>query len=315
MNRGEKLDVVGLGVCTLDFLQIVDELPGGDSVQMSCESLLQGGGPVATALVALARLGSRTAMIDKMGDDWHSRIIIDELRNEAVSTDWIRVVPGHSSSVASILVRKGDGARAIVFSPGDAGELEAGELPEEVISRAAVLHLNGRHFEAALRAAHHARMHGVMVSFDGGAGRYFDGLGDLIAMTDICIAAGQFAQAYSGDDDMAEAGRALLEAGPRIVVITAGVEGSLVLTKEGGVFHQPAFKVRAVDTTGAGDAYHGAFLHGIVSGMDLSECALLAAAVAAMNVRKRGGRGALPTLAQARRFMAKGGWQDQLSHA
>lgn len=307
MNPGGKLDVVGLGVCTLDFLQVVDELPGGETVQCARESILQGGGPVATALVALARLGSRTAMIDNIGDDWRGRLIIDELRSEGVATDWIRLAPGHSTSIASILVRLRDGARSITFSPGSAGDLIPDEIPEDIIERAAVLHLNGRHFRASLRAARRARARGVKVSFDGGADRYFAAMDELIAMTDICIAARQFAQAFSGDDDMASAGRALLEAGPRIVVITAGAKGSLVLTKEGGSFHQPAFKVETVDTTGAGDAYHGAFLHGIVTGLELRECALLAAAVAAMNTRKLGGRTALPTLAHARSFMATAG--------
>ncbi len=307
MNPGGKLDVVGLGVCTVDFLQVVDELPGRESVQKARESLLQGGGPVATALVALARLGSRTAMIDKMGDDWRGRIIIDELRKESVATGWIRVVPGRSSSIASILVRKRDGARAIVFSPGDAGELDADELPEDVIARAAILHLNGRHLEASLKAARITRAHGGKVSFDGGADRYCDAMRDLIAMTDICIAARQFARAFSGAEDVKTAGQKLLDAGPGIVVITEGASGSRVFSRDMKSFHQPAYSAAvALDTTGAGDAYHGAFLHGIVTGLDLKECAALASAVAALNTRGLGGRSALPTLDEARRFMAAG---------
>ncbi len=172
MERDRKFDVIGLGVSTLDLLMVVDELPGEESVQRAHESVLQGGGPVATALVALARLGSRTAMLDKVGDDWRGRLIIDEFRKEDVATEWMRVAFGRTSSIASILVRKGDGARSIVFSPGDAGELIPDELPEDVIAAAKVLHLNGRHWDASLKAAQLARAHGVKVSFDGGANRY-----------------------------------------------------------------------------------------------------------------------------------------------
>ncbi len=305
MSPEGKLDVVGLGVCTLDLLQVVDDLPGSEKVQCARQSLLQGGGPVATALVTLAKLGAHTAMIDKVGDDWRGRLIIDGLRDAGVATDWIRVAPGRSSSIASVLVRRCDGARAITFSPGSAGDLAPDELPENAIARASVLHLNGRHFAAALQAARRARTLGVKVSFDGGAGRYFVGMGELIALTDICIVARQFARAFSGEDDMTAAGRALMDAGPHTVVITSGREGSVVLTKEGESFRQSAFEIEAVDTTGAGDAYHGAFLYGTVTGLELRECARLAAAVAALNTRKLGGRSALPTLARAKRFLAK----------
>ncbi|HTP63878.1 MAG TPA: PfkB family carbohydrate kinase [Geobacteraceae bacterium] len=303
MNADEKFDVVGLGVSTLDLLLVVAELPAGESVQRASESMLQGGGPVATALVALARLGSRTAMIDKLGDDWRGRLIIDGLRKEKVATEWIRTAAGRTSSIASILVRRRDGARAITFSPGTAGELDPDELPEDIIARATVLHMNGRHFDASLRAARLARARGVKVSFDGGADRYCDRIRELVAMTDICIVARPFACAYAGREDVAAAAGALLSGGPEIVVITSGAGGSDVFARDGEGFHQPAYKVKAVDTTGAGDAFHGAFLHGLVTGLDLKECADLAAAVAAMNTGKLGGRGALPTLAEARNFM------------
>jgi sulfofructose kinase len=308
MEPGRQLDVVGLGVSTLDLLLVVDELPGEESVQRAHESVLQGGGPVATALVALARLGSRSAMLDKVGDDWRGRLIIDDLRKEDVATEWMRVAAGRKSSIASILVRKVDGARSIVFSPGDAGELDPAELPEEVIAAARILHLNGRHWDAALKAAQLARAHGVKVSFDGGANRYRDDIPELVALTDICIVARQFAFAFSGARDVEAAAKNLLDAGPECVVITAGVEGSWIFAKGTKSFHQPALNIGSpIDTTGAGDAYHGAFLHGIVTGLDLKGCAALASAVASLNTRKLGGRSALPTMAEVTCFMERCG--------
>jgi sulfofructose kinase len=302
---GELYDVIGLGVSTLDILMLAEELPGEETVQRAHQSALQGGGPVATAMVALARLGSRTAMIDKIGDDWRGRLIIDEFRKEGVSTDHIMVVPGASSSIAAITVRRRDGARSIIFSPGDSGDLSPEELPADAVSGAGILHLNGRHWEACLKAARTARACGVKVSFDGGAYRHRDDIRLLLELTDICIVARQFAFAFSGIEDMELAAAKLLQAGPEIVVVTAGAEGSLVLSKDGNRFHQPAYDIgHAVDTTGAGDAYHGAFLHGIVSGLDVRGCAELASAVAAMNTLELGGRQAIPTLDEAREFIA-----------
>jgi sugar/nucleoside kinase (ribokinase family) len=308
MELDRKFDVVGLGVSSLDLLLVVDELPGEECVQQARDYALQGGGPIATAMVALARLGSRTAMLDKVGDDWRGRLIIDELRKENVATEWICIAAGCTSSIASILVRKGDGARAIVFSPGDAEDLKPEELPEDVIERARILHLNGRHWDASRKAAQMARAHGVKVSFDGGANRYRDDIPELIALTDICIVARQFAFAFSGAKDVKAAAQSLLDAGPEIVVITAGIEGSWLFSRKAEAFHQPAFKIKSpLDTTGAGDAYHGAFLHGIVTGLNLRECAVLASAAAALNTRKLGGRSSLPTMAKAVRFMERHG--------
>jgi sugar/nucleoside kinase (ribokinase family) len=306
MSGHRTIDVVGLGVSTLDFLQIVDELPAKELVQRAHRSLLQGGGPVATAMVALARLGSRTAMIDKVGDDWRGRLILEEFIKTRVSVDWIRIAHKATSSMASILVRQRDGSRAITFSPGSAADLNPEELPEEIIADARILHLNGRHFTAAVRAAKLARTCGVKVSFDGGAYRFQEGIGELVALSDICITSKHFAHAFTGAANNEAAGERLQDTGPQIVVITDGAEGSLIFERGSRQFHQPAFRIEnPIDTTGAGDAYHGGFLHGILQGLEVAECARLAAAVAAMNTRTLGGRSGLPTFEEAISFITR----------
>jgi sugar/nucleoside kinase (ribokinase family) len=97
----------------------------------------------------------------------------------------------------------------------------------------------------------------------------------------------------------------LLDAGPSLVVITDGTKGSWVYPGSGQGFHQPAFLLRdVVDTTGCGDSYHGAFLFGLLKGMDLHETAALASAVAALNTQHLGGRWGLPTLECVRTFLS-----------
>jgi sulfofructose kinase len=300
-----KFDVAGIGVSTLDLMMVVDEFPDRELVQRANGSLLQGGGPVATAMVALARLGCRTLMLDKVGDDWRGKLIAEEFRREKVSTEYMVVSQGRSSSIASILVRKSDGARTIVFAPGDVEELSSADLPEEVIAASRIIHLNGRHFEASLAAARMAKRHGVLVSFDGGAHRFNEQLRELISLTDICIVARQFAFAFSGTEDLQLSASQLLAAGPKIVVITAGVEGSWAFDASGQFLHQPAFtSVTSVDTTGAGDAYHGAFLCALLKDYPLAACAEFASAVAALNTRELGGRSALPSFREATEFLA-----------
>jgi sulfofructose kinase len=305
-GRPKLFDALGIGVSTVDLIMLVDELPGRELVQRAHSSLLQGGGPVATALVALARLGGRCAMIDKLGDDWRGRLILEEFQREGVATEGICCAKGRSSSVASVLVRKGDGARSIIYSPGNCGELSAAELSEAAIASSRILHLNGRHLQASLAAARTAKRHGVLVSFDGGAHRYDPQLRELMGLTDICIVARQFAYAFSGGEELAASAAKLFNWGPKIVVITAGTAGSWAFDREGHCFHQRAFRLEeTVDTTGAGDAYHGAFLSGIVNNFSLEGCTRLASAVAAMNTLQLGGRAGLPSRTEAAGFIAE----------
>jgi len=297
-------DVVGLGVSTLDLLMVVDELPGSELVQRAHDSLLQGGGPIATALVALSRLGCSTAMIDKLGDDWRGKLIREEFERERVATDYLILAAGQTTSIASVLVRKLDGARTIIYAPGDAGEVVPSDIAEDLISSAKILHLNGRHPDACLSSARIAKKHGVLVSFDGGAHRFTDQLRPLIGLTDLCIVARQFAFAFSGSADIQTSAAKLLQSGPSIVVITAGTEGSWIFDQGGDCFHQPAYQLsESVDTTGAGDAYHGAFLYGLIQDYSLRKCGQFASAVASLNTRKLGGRTGLPSLEEAMKFL------------
>jgi sugar/nucleoside kinase (ribokinase family) len=204
------------------------------------------------------------------------------------------------------MVKKGDGARTIVYFPGSAPELSAAEVPRSVIESASFLHLNGRHWEACLQACVWARQSGVQVSFDGGAYRYRPELRQLVPLTDICIVARDFAEKYTGQSDVRLAAAILLEEGPTVSVITDGVQGSWVYSRDGKAFHQPAYLLSGVvDTTGCGDSYHGAFLFGLLQGMGLEETASFASAVAALNSQRLGGRGGLPTLEQVTAFLSR----------
>lgn len=299
-----QFDIVGLGVSTVDLFLVVDELPGTELVQKAHASSMDGGGPVATAMVAAARLGGRAAMLDRIGDDGFGTFIMERFRAEGVDTTGIVVERGKDSSMASILVRERDGARAITFAPGNAGDLAPAQLPGDTIRASRILHLNGRHWEASFEAARIARDAGVAVSFDGGAHRFLPAHRDLLPLVDICIVAEEYAAAFAGNPDPDAAAEAILAAGPRIVAITRGTAGSLVRARSGERFRQEAYRVgRVVDTTGAGDAYHGAFLFGLARGFSLERCARLAGAAGALNTRALGGRSALPTLAETEEFL------------
>lgn len=301
-----QFDVVGLGVSVVDVVQLVDHFPSTEEVQRAIDMTIQGGGPVATAMVTLARLGARVAMLDAIGDDWCGALIRKEFEQEGVYSDYLRQVKGHTSSLACVLVARANGARTIVYFPGTVPELSPAEVPRSLIESTRFLHLNGRHWEACLKACAWARELGVQVSLDGGAHLYRPELRQVVPLVDICIVARDFAASYTGETNVHKAAAMLLGEGPRIVVITDGTRGSWVLSREGHSFHQPAFLLpNVVDTTGCGDSYHGAFLFGLLKGMGLQQTASFASAVAALNSQALGGRGGLPTFQRVMAFLSQ----------
>jgi sulfofructose kinase len=292
LERGDflSLDVVGIGAATWDQLWLVSEFSGSETVQQAQARTAMGGGPVATALCMLAHLGHRCALLDVCGEDATGSLIREELQRRGVRTEAIQIVPEARSAEAVVLVRAGDGARQIHYLPSDAGEpLWQPEL-EFLIRRARLLHLNGRHENVARRAVQVAQAAGVLISFDGGAGRYRDSLRDLVAASQIRIVSRDFARCYAGSEEWSRQQEALMDANVKVAVMTDGVRGSHVWQPGQAWRHQPAEKARTVDTTGCGDIYHGAFLHGWLQGWDAMRCASLASQLAAKNAEGLGGR-------------------------
>ena len=299
------IKVVGIGVSTVDILNRIEHFPCSDEVQETLDTSLQGGGPVATAIVTLAQLGVSTAMLDVIGDDWRSEIIRQGFEQTGVCTDYLISAAGHTASTSTILVQAGSGSRAILFSRGTSGDYPVNNLPTEIVRRARFLHINGRHMAASLAAIDIIHAAGGMVSFDGGAQRYKPGDLELLPKIDLAIVAFDYAQNCLGGSDPAKAAVAMSQKGPQIAVVTDGIRGSWVAERSGPVFHQPAFRLpQTIDTTGCGDSYHGGFIYGMLQGWNLPRCAQWASAVAAINSQTLGGRAGLPNSAQVEAFLA-----------
>lgn len=291
--------ILGIGVCTLDVLTQVRSFPETESVEEAESSQLMGGGPVPTALAAASKLGTPVAMMDTLGDDWRSKTIIDELNRLGIDCDRIIIEPGSKASLASVLIRQSDGARAIRFVKSTSNPISKDLITEELISGHHIIHCNGRHLDACLEAGSLCQLVGseTLLSFDGGAGRFRPELLPLLKKVDIGIVAKDFALKLSSQDEINSVlWNSLNSAFPRASTlgITDGANGSWIQENDGNIFHQPAYKIYDVmDTTGCGDAYHGAFLSGFLKGENLKEIAKFASAAGALNARKIGGRGNL----------------------
>ena len=201
MNE-KQIDVIGLGASTMDVLTLVDHFPKGREVQQALSTVIQGGGPVATALVTVSRLGGRTAMIDSIGDDWVGDLVVRDFQSEGVGTEMIEIHRGYTTSISNILVSAADGARAIMFLPGSAPEPSLSESQQAAIQSAKILHMSGRYWKACMQAIEVAKARNVLVSLDGGAGRFRPEMRTLVPLTDICIVARDFAEKYTGEHEL-----------------------------------------------------------------------------------------------------------------
>lgn len=303
MDYKKDIDVLGIGVSTLDILNVVDHFPDKEEVQKSLQVKMEGGGPVSTAIVTLARLGAKTILLDSLGDDWIGKNIVKEFEKEKVITKYIKINNGLNSSLATVLVRAQDGARTIIYSPGNSPELNNNDIYEEIVSRARYIHINGRHIDACIEVCKIAKKFKTLISFDGGSFRFREELRQLFPFIEVCIVSKDFAEKSTNEIEIPKAAIKLLEFGPSIVVITDGLNGSWLFTDQIDGYYQKAFIVKnSVDTTGCGDSYHGAFLYYLIKGHNLFESIKFASAVAALNTRELGGRSALPTLLEAENF-------------
>ena len=296
-----NLEVVGLGYCSWDYLGILDQMPAFDDPTVSLSDYASsGGGPVSTALVALARLGAQAGFVGVVGDDESGMKIKAAKEREGIDVSRLRILPGARSQTCLVLVEHSSGRRSIMCHRGTTHDLELGPEDRDYITSARFLHLDGHHMSAAVRAAQWMRAVGGTVVLD--ANRARPRLDDLLHHVDVLITNAWFPKAYTGEADPSVAAAHLLSGGVRLVVTTLGEKGCAVFTPARS-WHVPGFAVQVVDTTGAGDAFHGAFIYGLLRGWELERTTLFANAVAAQNCVGLGGRAALPTLQQTEAFL------------
>ena len=316
----KHIDIVGIGASTLDRFIVVDHYPTGREVQQVISSTADGGGPVATALAVASKYGARTVMIDSIGDDMVGRHILDDFEKYNVNTDAIQVESGANSGVATILVKQSTGERAVFFERSTATEPEFLDAHKQLIESAHILHINGRHRQLMRSAMAIAKEVGTIISLDGGAQRYDEDMKPITEDSHIVIVARDYAEKYTGTTNLEEACRIIHERGALIAGVTDGANGSYFVWPDGTSYRcEPFSQATVIDTTGAGDSFHGAFLARLVKCVyktmdtaqmhmneqellmhcnhtDLEHVAIFASAVAALNTQGIGGRTPLPSL-------------------
>jgi sulfofructose kinase len=303
------LQIVGLGLSTLDVLMRLKDMPTWERGGWFSEFRFDGGGPVGTALVAAARLGAKTGFVGTAGNDKVAELKMQALTTDGVDVSRAIVRPRPENQIVLCYVHEETGERVFAGVRGafDDG-LQIKELDRDYITSAEYLLLEGFHYEAAVQAAKWMHEAGKKVMLDAGktTGQVSPALKSLVELTDVLICGAGFVPALTGVEDIWEAGKAVLEMGPCIVVQTMGTDGSYTVTTE-EQFHTPAFKVDVVDTTGAGDVFHGAYLVGLLHGWDLRHISTFATAVSAIKCTRLGGRAGIPRYEKVVAFLRERG--------
>ena len=305
-----QLDIVGLGLSTLDVLIQLKDMPTWDNPGRIGDFGLDGGGPVGTACVAAARLGARVGYVGIAGNDINAELKLQSFRDAGVDLSHLLVRQRPESHIVVVWVNEENGERAFSGLRRFASDpVLAEELDRDYITSGQYLHLDGFDEAAAETAIGWMHAAGKKVCLDAAkteGGAVNPRLAALAPLVDILICGSGFGCALTGHGDIWKAGEAMRAMGPSIVVQTEGEDGSYT-TAASESFHTPAFKVDVVDTTGAGDVFHGAYLAGLLHNWDLRTTALFATATSALECTRLGGRCGIPSFDDVISFLHQRG--------
>lgn len=285
---------VGLGLCALDYSFVVEAYPELDDKVDAVLFSRQGGGPVPTALCALSKLGVRTAFVGKCGKDHDGKILRDDLKRFGVRTGKMILDPDSRTPHAFIIVEKESGSRTVILDRTESSVLSPDELDTKFISGADYLLIDGREPETSLAAAMLVKKGGGDVIIDAGSPR--KNIGDLLPYVDHLVASNRFSVDFTQEVDPGKAALKLARMGFKSVVITSGHKGCVGATPDGELYQQDAFEIDVIDTTGAGDVFHGAYIYGITQDWELGRILEFASAAAALKCTRIGGRRGIPDL-------------------
>jgi sugar/nucleoside kinase (ribokinase family) len=297
-------DCLAFGSSAFDILMTVDRPPRSDERVGAHAITSGGGGPAATASTAMARLGLKVGIVTAVGEDVFGRLVIDEFKTYGIDTAAIQTVTG-SSTVSTVLIERGTARRSMAVYGGCINRIDIDAIDFARIRQAKAVHLDGNNPALARRAAQAAKAAGVPVYLDGG-NIPAEPLKELLPLIDVYIPDEQSVARQLGEQVGPEdACRIFFDQGPSLVCITRAEQGSIAF--DGDNFRSaPAYGgVPIIDTTGAGDNFHGAFLAARIEGQPVREALRFANTYAALCCRGIGGRAAAPDRAETFEHLAK----------
>lgn len=296
----KKFDCIGIGLSTYDFALQVKNHPAANSKNVALHYQNQGGGPVPNALAVLAHLECRTALVTTMGDDIYAEKVYRELTSYGIDVRGFRRDAEVESLQSHIMVEAETGSRTVILNTDDIPEITPKQAPENILAHTKLVHLDSRPSPAIIDLVQQAKDYGARIMLD--AGSVQDYTDELLPLVDYPILSNRFVKDYYGHSNVERACRELREFGAHIAGITIGAEGSY-LADDSEMVYIPAFEVDVVDTTGAGDLYHGGLLFGILHDWSLKAAGQFASVVAAIGCQHFGARSYLPDIETIKDFL------------
>jgi sugar/nucleoside kinase (ribokinase family) len=294
LPAGKDFDAVALGLNAADHLIVVPHYPGFNSKVELLSHTLAPGGQCATAMVALARLGMRTRYIGKVGSDDLGRFQIRSLESEGVEASGVTIEDGAESQLAFIVIDEASGERTVIWHRDERLMISESEVDRTAVTSGRILLLDGHNVVASIAAARYAREAGIPTVLD--IDNIYAGSEELLPLIDFLVSSTSFPLRMTRESDLQTALKKLAEmTGSLFVAATLGQDGALAYFRDRFI-HSPAFTVDCKDTTGAGDAFHGGFIYGLLAGLSVEETLRFANAVAGLKCRAIGARTGLPTL-------------------
>ena len=298
--KDKPFDVVGMGLNSVDFLCVVPEFPTLNSKMEMLQFSKQGGGQVATAMVALRRWGVKAKYIGKVGGDELGQFSLCSIRQEGVDVSSVITEPNATNQYATIIVDRSTGDRTILWNRDDRLMYREGELREEEICSGKLLHLDGHDIHAAIRSASWAKEEGISTVVD--LDKVEPLTPELIKKIDFVITSSRFPTLFTGISDREKALVEMQRQTPGFLCATLGREGAMALV-DGEILYVKGFEVNAVDTTGAGDVFHAGFIYGLLQNWEVREILRFANGAAALKCGDLGGRKGIPTLEEIHKFL------------
>ncbi len=299
-----QVKILGVGDCVLDYIFRCPSIAHGGSVRVN-EFKTEGGGLTATAIVACARLGAAGELVCRLGSDSIGDEIIDGLSRENVALGHVYRAANAASSISFIHVDIETGDRTIYYYRIDINDDEGVPVSWDMEGVSCLL-IDPTWKPGAISAAAQARKLGIPVVADVVPSEKNR---DMLSLVDVLIAPNAFGKQHAKDGDYRPALDEIHRLGPGVAVITVGRDGCW-FSDGAEVDRMPAFSVDVVDTTGAGDVFHGAFAFGLAMGWDIRRRIEFASAVSALKCRKLGGRAGIPTFDESLEFLSSRGTFD-----
>ena len=302
----KQYDVIGIANPILDLILEMDQLPSTNTNGKMSNFCYQGGGNVTTALVACSVLGMRTAILGVTGDDIMGKAIRHDFEYNAVDTSRLIEDPGKRSHFCICITEHAISSKKFISKPGSCRQIEQEDVQEDFIRSARMLHIGG-FSPAIIRACNILHSTGGKVSID--AAYFRPDIYENLRYLDIFIGSETYFNtlcAETGCERNCECVmREIQRQGPEIVLFTFGDQGCQGLYGD-KYFELPAFSVPVVDTTGAGDVFHGAFDYAYLQGWDVETCARFASGEAAIKCTRLGGRAGIANLSTLTKFLEEG---------